>query len=83
MPLAMLSTKSLLHCQDQMIRAIVPLTLIPCNLHYIFPFLLTKKTMRYKENMKYLIKLSEYCTGLLLNARFKNGTMQPRCKYAL
>ena len=39
--------------------------------------------MRYKENMKYLIKLSEYCTGLLLNARFKNGTMQPRCKYAL
>ena len=56
---------------------------IPYNLHYIFPFLLTKKTMRYKENMKYLIKLSEYCTGLLLNARFKNGTMQPRCKYAL
>ena len=63
---------------------IVPLTLIPYNLHYIFPFLLTKKTMRYKENMKYLIKLSEYCTGLLLNARFKNGTRQPRCMvYAL
>ena len=63
---------------------IVPLTLIPYNLHYIFPFLLTKKTMRYKENMKYLIKLSEYCTVLLLNARFKNGTRQPRCiVYAL
>ena len=63
---------------------IVPLTLIPYNLPYIFPFFFCSLRKQYdKENMKYLIKLSEYCTGLLLNARFKNGTMQPRCKYAL